>query len=94
MHTPGPWQAEDFGTEHPFSILADRNGESLPIAYLNDVDAEGYHVTWANARLIAAAPELLAALKRCLTYGDLLPELTTEARAAITKAEDLTAPQE
>ena len=39
-----------------------------------------------NARLIAAAPDLLAALERCLAYGDLLAELETEAKNAIAKA--------
>jgi hypothetical protein len=62
-------------------------------------DTASYDEAKANARLIAAAPELLAALKECLDYievtmeGEDLKQFPTErsaikqARAAIAKAE-------
>ncbi len=60
-HTPGPWRLE--GPDNFSYHLTDQNGEH--IAYLNksryvdnrqDVEAD------ANARLIAAAPEMYEAL--------------------------------
>ena len=35
------------------------------------------------------APELLATLKRCIQFGDLLDELKAEAQAAVAHAEGL-----
>lgn len=56
-HTPGPWVVTD-DSEHgccfEFAVEADSDGKHI-------CDANG-----ADARLIAAAPELLAALKECL----------------------------
>ena len=63
-HTPGPWRIDD-GDEGVFGIF-DSNGQA--IAYLSENPYKGgglpgWDVDQANARLIAAAPELLAALK-------------------------------
>lgn len=61
QHTPGPWVAWRDGAVGPTSKEEDQSfGMLLPVAYVEDSD-------WpesadANARLIAAAPELLEAL--------------------------------
>ncbi len=63
--TPGPWRVrdlnDDFGKNAPqIATLADADGFGKPIAsvcYLSEPERE------ANARLIAAAPDLLAALE-------------------------------
>jgi hypothetical protein len=70
-HTPGPWKL-------------DRNSVLIPIAPYEWADA--YGGSEANARLIAAAPDLLEALQDlCDTLGEC--GMTEKARAAITKAE-------
>ncbi len=81
-HTPGPWQ----WTQHfdpTISIYRDGFGQ---IARLYDSSAG---TGKANARLIAAAPDLLAALIEIVSADDA-HELTQKhiesARAAIAKA--------
>lgn len=73
-HTPGPWQY--ISTKHRTIICAE-SGDRV---------AECESLTASDARLIAAAPELLAALEKALRYGGLFPDLAEEARAAIAKA--------
>ena len=81
-HTPGPWRVEADGV-----IVGPSNGFSpfggcgcCDSPWMNGHDGEACQ---ANARLIAAAPELLGALKDMgARYG-----LTEQARAAIAKAE-------
>ena len=80
-HTPGPWTASEHGA------YADYNGNStiilgddLRIAVVLGSDNEE---TNANARLIAAAPDLLEALE-ALLEGDF--NVAEKARAAIAKA--------
>lgn len=80
-HTPGPWRVE-VGVSDPemYSV----KGSYLVADYLPIEDA----------RLIAAAPVLLEALRKCLNFienteGELGITLTSAdaARAAIAKAE-------
>lgn len=90
QHTPGPWEAgqwnntwETAKVRHVLTgnILADVFGKS-PVAT-------------ANARLIAAAPELLEALRELVTRCDGEPGVradgsnidTMQAHAALDKAE-------
>jgi hypothetical protein len=61
MHTPGPWKVGDFGL-----ILADAN----PCKDAIVAQAEGLNKE-ENARLIAAAPVLLEALKGMIEAGHL-----------------------
>jgi hypothetical protein len=88
-HTPGPWYwddgyraSEDRKTwsligSHGYGILSCDGEENSPQG-LND---------HANARLIAAAPELLDALRDMVSdHADLSEKTLSFARAAIEKA--------
>jgi hypothetical protein len=82
-HTPGPWTLKvgPFG-EH--SIKApDKKSVASVLQKRADVEA--------NARLIAAAPELLEVAKACLTarekFGLADLDLTRTLKAVIEKAE-------
>lgn len=84
-HTPGPWQAHD----------NDGTG-TLPCVLSEKVNCGGnFYVAqcpngnFADARLIAAAPELLEACKFALAQAGLSPDSPTAAilKAAIAKAE-------
>lgn len=59
-HTPGPWATavvvKDF-----VSVIDEKNGQYIADVYYRS-DDDGNNETEANARLIAAAPELLDAL--------------------------------
>ena len=60
MHTPGPWTiGEDEGTSMAHEILGKR-GQCVGWTASNEPYEEG------NARLIAAAPEMLATLQAIL----------------------------
>jgi hypothetical protein len=84
-HTPGPWRVEKEGS----NVIRDAEGGTVAHAYgiRNDMDA----------RLIAAAPELLGALKemqvrshQAHSHGEFPAKtcgLCTRALAAIAKAE-------
>lgn len=83
-HRPGPWQACNYDGRCRVIL-----GDDMRIAVvLGDHDESA-----ANARLIAAAPDLLEALERCLNFientesemGDTL-ECGDKARAAIARA--------
>lgn len=94
-HTPGPWEAVGF------TIEAECNG--IVVADVRGPDRRARGKEWredmdycqGNARLIAAAPELLAALQLAEAFmagfeGDELQEgmdgKLAAARAAIAKA--------
>ena len=57
-HTPGPWTTQEWG-DAAIQIIGPSDEEIADL----DGDPEGWEVRAANARLIAAAPELLAALE-------------------------------
>ena len=83
-HTPGPWLIEPDaeGEEGFFSIWCDFNGSGAELA--------GRIGEEANARLIAAAPDMLAALdeiSRKYSNGASADTLAWIARAATAKAE-------
>ena len=85
-HTPGPWTfVHEGGIDGGYFIDAKEDVVVLPRGRLNEADA----------RLIAAAPDLLAALKRMeiadrkQAAGEIYDysNAVLEARAAIAKAE-------
>jgi hypothetical protein len=59
-HTPGPWGASNFGPgKGAWEITAEETGQSIGVIGAMRTPEE---VEEANARLIAAAPDLLEAL--------------------------------
>jgi len=98
-HTPGPWKAVLVEGHR----LGGRNGAArYDVLAMNPPDFVADRLTEANARLIAAAPDLLAAAKCALAAlegltsgtdatedGDETPVGATmrELRAAIAKAD-------
>jgi len=98
-HTPGPWIANDFPTELPtHTVLYVRAGsEHVCQCWLTGCDRgldnqERLQELHANARLIAAAPELLEALKTLCAPTIVRPvgfgERYERAEAAIAAAGD------
>ncbi len=111
-HTPGPWsvgevshkkQRVDIDSLHADQTVGYQTWRGLARAYgCEDMPAEGTAAMLANARLIAAAPELLEAARRVLEWFEAeddhtkVPDLWTRAqmcrdaelatRAAIAKA--------
>ena len=70
-HSPGPWKAEEERGVPYLKIRGSKLGERFKIANVLEPVYEGSRQresdeTIANARLIAAAPELLEALKESL----------------------------
>jgi len=68
-HTPGPWSAHEKGAHpNPYVCGAEREYEHGPdkpvVAYIVGTD------TQANARLIAAAPDLLAVVREACAIFD------------------------
>jgi hypothetical protein len=86
-HTPGPWKADDKG-KAVFIPLRAHHCEQLGIQ-VGFVSWEDDKESLANARLIAAAPELLEALKRIADPRNVhfAGDAQVVARAAIAKAE-------
>lgn len=97
-HTPGPWSVTKWETGKSIQVCTPHDGfgtgprflilpELSENCFVNGHTLEEYE---ANARLIAAAPELLEALKESLSYiendrpGCLLIE---DIKAVIAKAE-------
>lgn len=92
-HTPGPWSLKMTGWRtNPFAIYSPRRpGAVACVPSRTSVPLDEQD---ANARLIAAAPDMLAALERIANseeyHGDLFvcdfETLQNVARAAIAKA--------
>jgi hypothetical protein len=96
-HTPGPWHLGSHGEQYNFAHVragSDDSAETIAEVfglYINTGRAgQKNEEAIANARLIAAAPELLAALKACREA--FVPEggnadLWVEVDAALVRAE-------
>lgn len=94
-HTPGPWHAFRIG-EGMLGSYTVRSADNPGIASVPMVQPGGDGVGRLNARLIAAAPELLAALEGLMEWEDEIAAnlglhtnpvpLMAKARAALTKA--------
>ena len=90
-HTQGPWKVahpiqDADAARHIWTQTDPATGHRELVAIIPD--AEGDHVN-ADARLIAAAPDLLAALQSVADYwagGDVPKDIDAAMRAAITKA--------
>lgn len=81
MHTPGPWRLVDGKSE----VIA---GDCYHVAFVKAWFPDHVEQQEANARLIAAAPEMLEALRSAmrikdlwLPIGDVSDEHAEEAKA-------------
>ena len=90
-HTPGPWEA--FQNDLGCGVLATKRAD---VAYCWTRDgwpldsSRPISESVANARLIAAAPELLEVLKEIMSWEENEQALwAKKARAAIAKAEEV-----
>lgn len=96
-HTPGPWNV---GTSHGDAsnrgVIIFAKGENKSIAFVSTQSWCSHSESWENARLIAAAPELLEVLQgimqgigdgcECLDGEDKGHCFYCMARAALAKA--------
>lgn len=86
-HTPGPWKTEDDFYRQGVGILG---ADGLYVAHV--IRTSAHSETEANARLIAAAPDLLEALQgavRAMEIATLLPSFKPfiqRGKSAIAKA--------
>lgn len=88
-HTPGPWK----GYRDPHDVEAGAHNPDIYVSADNwgDIATIGggpLETREANARLIAAAPDLLAAAEYCVQFcdADISQTLRKRLRAAIEKA--------
>lgn len=70
-HTPGPWEAAIQHRCH--AVIASISGEPKAVAIVgnNNPDDGNEPMRFANARLIAAAPDLLEVLRRLVIDAQL-----------------------
>jgi hypothetical protein len=88
-HTPGPWTMRTCYTNgEPVEYAIEQNGPVATVHCTVENDAEDH----ANARLIAAAPAMLEALRTALVHlpGLVHPADVKQIRDAIAKAEGRT----
>lgn len=76
-HTEGPWEVR---ADWIVGFNGTLHVATIPRAFDGDYSE-------ANAHLIAAAPDLLAALKEVVTISDRKHDAWDRAKAAIAKAE-------
>lgn len=96
-HTPGPWRTcnyvdvfPDDGDMRGRRHIAHCDMDNAPLASAEPSETTDltYEECWANARLIAAAPELLSAVKLLREVCGEIPEpYAVRIDAAIAKAE-------
>lgn len=80
MHTSGPWSyhTEDLRGGRYYCVVIPGADETIDIHQTDNGEA--------NAKLIAASPDLLAALKAVVAIADRRTDEFNAARAAIAKA--------
>jgi hypothetical protein len=95
-HTPGPWIVSDNALDPENTVLDGKRGKRVGRYQICVANGYSSDEATANARLIASAPDLLAALQNleATAPGDIDAETAEEyrrfvwrvARAAIAKA--------
>ena len=90
-HTPGPWVYESGMVYAARGLRDDLDPGGIPIARMDRETGNGTQPAERdmNARLIAAAPDMLAALEALIAWDDKDPSLVHAfdlGRAAIAKA--------
>lgn len=88
QHTPGPWEVSPDNAGSQYTITGVGSLEKAPtVAYVVRAKHIASDTVQANARLIAAAPDLLAALQDILTIKDILGSgRQLRVEAAVAKA--------
>lgn len=94
QHTPGPWARSNNVRQRDDAQRIYAGDVSIAsVHYLPQKTTESFYQAHANARLIASAPDLLAALREIVDYFGPLPDVDngldqtlTNARAAIARA--------
>lgn len=99
MTTPAPWKIEWYECRADRNDIkagtAKKVGEILWKVPMSIGPISPDHNHWAgdhlsleadDVYLVAAAPELLDMLEKCLKYGGIFPDLAEEARMTIAKA--------
>lgn len=88
-HTPGPWTAKPWTYENGKRTVCTIQTDTDAIAQVLDLWCPDDRTAEkeANARLIAAAPDLLAALRAVIRVADRATDEFDQARAALAKAE-------
>ena len=93
-HTPGPWQAE--APKYSAHVAAAIWRDGVRLAQVDRRPKANESEEMANARLIAAAPDLLAACQKLAEWdlsrggavgARLISEACSWARAALAKAQ-------
>jgi hypothetical protein len=87
-HTPGPWKIDGVKDDPERNVII-RDATGWQVALTRHF---GVLETVANAKLIAAAPEMLEALEAAISFvaefsGPKTDKLKTKITAAIAKAE-------
>lgn len=90
-HTPGPWE-EDLSAdgEHMAKMIAD-NPDWGAVATVSEDHGHVAYCHYSNARLIAAAPELLAALRSAV---DLIADYSGNEASDLSFFRDIIAKAE
>ena len=94
-HTPGPWRFDEKQIHGDVMAFDPERSRAVCVAQIHNERTAGTpnEQARANARLIAAAPELLAELKKALEFvvathgGENDGDIQEDIRAAIQKAE-------
>lgn len=85
QHTPGPWRSFESGSDGA-RILPDYGDTRERTKYIAIVNGRDTLTDFANARLIAAAPELLDLAQMVAAGNTEFEDLERIARATIAKA--------
>jgi len=89
-HTPGPWTTNEADHDAPYQDIKIKASKHHTVCtvWIDDAPVHDFNALQeANARLIAAAPDLLFQLQAAANYIDTLGGVSTSYRAAIAKAE-------
>lgn len=72
-HTPGPWETNEIDHDHPYQDIVIRNRKTrrtICKLWIDDAPVRDYNAEQElNAELIAAAPDLLDALRELLDFS-------------------------
>ncbi|HBP5437341.1 TPA: hypothetical protein L6B65_30735 [Pseudomonas aeruginosa] len=98
-YTPGPWAAVEDACgcpvvvtfrdcQDPAKWVPTNYSASISTSIGDHTESRTYGNEWANAKLIAAAPDLFEALQAVIDYGSMTGAdwVTEQALAAIAKA--------